>query len=162
MLEMQAVIGRIQLRKMDAWTAQRQANAEMIADVCRRFPAVRVPRVPAEVRHAHYRLYLFVETHKLAPGWSRDRIIEEILSCGVPCYHGACPEIYLEKAFDGTAYRPAQRLPVAQELGETSLMLLVHPTLTKANMKKACAVLAHVLGMASSGRNEESGVKDAA
>jgi len=51
----------------------------------------------------------------------------------------------LEKAFDGTGWRPAERLPVARELGETSLMFLVHPTLTVAEIEQTCAVLAEVM-----------------
>jgi len=52
-----------------------------------------------------------------------------INALGVPCFSGSCSEVYLEKAFDNTAFRPAARLPHAKELGETSLMFLVHPTL---------------------------------
>lgn len=66
----------------------------------------------------------------------------------VPCYHGSCSEIYLEKAFDQTGFRPATRLPVAQALGETSLMLLVHPTLTDNELDRACAALDEVLSQA--------------
>ncbi len=58
-------------------------------------------------------------------------------------------EVYLEKAFDGTGYRPAQPLPVARELGETSIMFLVHPTLTAAEIDKTCAVLQEVMGLAT-------------
>ena len=56
-------------------------------------------------------------------------IVEEINSAGVPCFTGSCPEKYREKAFVDAGYVPEQRLPVAKELGETSLMFLVHPTL---------------------------------
>ena len=84
----------------------------------------------------------------MADGWSRDRIIEEISTQGVPCYQGSCSEVYLEKAFDGTGWRPEVRLPVARELGETSLMFLVHPTLTDAEIQKTCDVLDSVLKQA--------------
>lgn len=67
----------------------------------------------------------------------------------VPCYQGSCPEVYLEKAFDGTGWRPTERLPVARELGETSLMWLVHPTLTEAEIQKTCGVMSAVLDEAS-------------
>ena len=85
----------------------------------------------------------------LAKGWSRDRILREINAAGVPCYQGSCPEVYLEKAFHGTGWRPASRLPVAQELGETSLMFLVHPTLTEAEVAKTCETASRVLAAAS-------------
>ena len=85
----------------------------------------------------------------LAEGWSRDRIIAAINDAGVPCYQGSCSEVYLEKAFDDTGWRPATPLPNARELGETSLMLLVHPTLTAAEMAKTARVLTEVVTAAS-------------
>jgi dTDP-4-amino-4,6-dideoxygalactose transaminase len=150
MLEMQAVIGRIQLQRMPLWSSQRHANAERIAAVCRCFPVVRVPQVPPDIQHAYYKFYTFVESHFLAEAWSRDRIIDEIVARGVPCLYGSCAEVYLEKAFDDTSYRPLRRLPTAKLLGETSLMFLIHPTLTTAEMEKTCAVIHEVLEMASS------------
>lgn len=149
MLEMQAVIGRIQLQRMPHWTAQRQSNAEQINAVCRRFAAVRVLTVPSDYVHAHYKHYVFVEPQYLAHGWTRDRIIHEIELRNVPCMPGTCSEVYLEKAFDNTGYRPSSRLKVAQELGETSIMLLVHPTLTNSDMRHTCQALTEVLAMAS-------------
>lgn len=145
MLEIQAAIGRIQLRRMSLWTAQRQANAERIRAACQQYANVRVPHVPANVQHANYKYYVFVVPEKLADGWTRDRIVNEISARGVPCMLGTCPEVYLEKAFDNTDYRPVNRLKVAQELGETSMMFLVHPTLTVQDMDKTCQVIGEVL-----------------
>jgi dTDP-4-amino-4,6-dideoxygalactose transaminase len=143
MLEMQAVVGRIQLRHMSDWTVQRTRNAVRIWDTCRKYPAIRVPTL--NKGHAHYKCYVYVHPERLVEGWSRDRIIEEIAALGVPCYQGSCSEVYLEKAFDGTGFRPAERLPVARRLGEASIMFLVHPTLTKEEMDKTCAVIDRVL-----------------
>ena len=148
MLETQAVIGRIQLRRMPSWIVQRQVNAKRIAAVCRQYAVVRVPVVPADLEHAFYKYYVFVEPDQLAHGWTRDRIVSEISARGVSCTQGSCSEVYLEKAFDGTAYRPKQRLQVAKELGETSAMFLVHPTLTDAEMDRTCQVIGEVLSMA--------------
>jgi dTDP-4-amino-4,6-dideoxygalactose transaminase len=148
MLEMQAAIGRIQLRRMADWTAARTNNALMLKAVMARHPLVRVPAVPEGIDHAWYKFYAFVRPEHLADGWTRDRIVEEINRNGVPCFQGSCSEVYLEKAFDGTPWRPAERLPVAKELGETSLMMLVHPTLTRAEMDKACMLLDEVLTQA--------------
>jgi len=92
---------------------------------------------------------VYVQPDHLATGWSRDRIVEAINAQGVPCYQGSCSEVYLEKAFDNTGWRPVERLPVARELGETSLMFLVHPTLTQAEIAKTCAVIGQVLGEAT-------------
>ncbi|MNY43673.1 hypothetical protein D3C86_1786470 [compost metagenome] len=90
-----------------------------------------------------------MQPEKLAAGWSRDRIVEVIQAQGVPCYQGSCSEVYLESAFDDTGWRPADRLPVARELGETSLMFLVHPTLTSVELNRSCTVIAQVLEEAS-------------
>lgn len=95
--------------------------------------------------HAQYKFYAYLRPENLAAGWSRDRIIHEMNAAGVPCFQGSCSEVYLEKAFDGTGWRPEHRLPVAKELGETSVMWLVHPTLTEAEMQKTAQVIASVL-----------------
>lgn len=149
MMEMQAVIGRIQLRRIDAWHARRLANAERIWDCARQLPGLRIPHIPGDIVHAAYKCYVFVEPQQLAVGWDRDRILGEINARGVPCFYGSCSEVYLEKAFDDTGWSPAARLPVAKELGETSLMFLVHPTLTDAEIDKTCTVLAEVMAEAA-------------
>lgn len=138
MTEMQAVIGRIQLARMDEWTAARTENAQAIIDACKPWVAkgyLSVPRLEdtaefANCVHAYYKLYVYVQPNNLPEGWSRDRIITEINQLKVPCFSGSASEVYLEKAFDGTGLRPEIRLPIAKQLGETSLMFLVHPTLT--------------------------------
>ncbi len=152
MLEVQGAVGRIQLRRMADWTALRTRHAEAVQAACRPHAAVRVPAFPdqdGQSAHAHYKCYVYVRPERLAAGWSRDRIVEAIVAQGVPCYQGSCSEVYLEKAFDGTGWRPAERLPAARELGETSLMFLVHPTLTAAEVEKTCDVVGRVLGQAS-------------
>jgi len=145
MLEVQAAIGRIQLRRMPEWHARRKANAATILRAAQKLAALRSPEPPANVEHAWYRVYVFVRPERLKPGWSRDRIIAEIVQRSVPCYQGSCPEVYLEKAFDPTEFRPRARLPIAKELGETSLMFLVHPTLTDAEIMRTCEVLTEVV-----------------
>ncbi|EKP0298372.1 DegT/DnrJ/EryC1/StrS family aminotransferase [Aeromonas veronii] len=149
MMEMQAVIGRIQLKRMADWTAKRIANAAQLDAVAANYPLLRLVDVPADFIHAEYKHYFFVNEDYLAEGWSRDRIIDEVVARGVPCYQGSCSEVYLEKAFDNTPWRPKQRLPHAKLLGETSLMMLVHPTLSADEMLRSCQALAEVLALAS-------------
>ncbi|HST45411.1 MAG TPA: DegT/DnrJ/EryC1/StrS aminotransferase family protein [Luteimonas sp.] len=148
MLELQSVIGRLQLARMADWTARRTRHAEAILGAARAQPVVRVPVLPQGSVHAHYKAYVYVERERLAPGWSRDRIVNEIAALGVPCFQGSCSEVYLEKAFDGTGWRPAERLPVARELGETSVMFLVHPTLTDEEIERTCAAMTQVFSQA--------------
>lgn len=149
MTEVQAAIGRIQLTRMSDWTQRRTANARAIWNAARSLPALRVPEISADIVHAAYKCYVFVRPKMLASGWSRDRILEELNAAGVPAYSGSCSEVYLEKAFDNTGWRPAQRLPVAKALGETSLMFLVHPTLTPAEINKTCTMLTDVMARAT-------------
>ncbi|MDY6981051.1 MAG: DegT/DnrJ/EryC1/StrS aminotransferase family protein [Pseudomonadota bacterium] len=149
MTEMQAAIGRIQLKRMGEWHESRKRNAQMILDAAHTCEALRVPTVPGDIEHAWYKCYMFVRPDRLRTGWNRDRIIEAINERSVPCFSGSCSEVYLEKAFDDTSWRPESRLPVARELGETSLMFLVHPTLTEQEIKKTCAVLVEVIRKAS-------------
>ncbi len=147
--EIQAAIGRIQLKRLPGWRARRQANSEEIDTICRNFAALRVPDVPSDLEHARYKHYVFVRPERLKSGWSRDRIIDAITQLGVPCYQGGCSEVYLEKAFDDTKFRPRERLPVARELGETSLMFLVHPSLTEEEIQMTCSAISQVVAMAS-------------
>ena len=144
MLEMQAVIGRIQLKRMPEWTAKRTIHAHTILEACSKWKAKGYLSVPTlermpefiDCKHAYYKLYVYVRPESLPDDWSRDRIIEAINDLKVPCYSGSASEVYLEKAFADTGLRPATRLPIAQQLGETSLMFLVHPTLTSAEIEK--------------------------
>ena len=145
MLEVQAAIGRLQLQKLPAWTAQRQRNASVLAGRFLALPALRVPTVPEGSDHAQYKFYVYVQPEQLRAGWDRDRIMAEVVARGAPCYTGTCSEIYLEKAFVDAGLGPKQRLPVAQELGETSLMFLVHPGLTEADMNAVADVVEEVV-----------------
>ena len=162
MTEMQAAIGRIQLGRMAVWTDKRGANAKTIANALEPFAKedgpIRLPKFLCTSGsatphnkgcvHAYYKFYAYVRPQNFAPDWSRDRIVEEITARGTPCFQGSCSEVYLERAFDGTGWRPEPRLPIAKELGETSLMFLVHPTLTKGEMDKTAATLGEILSLA--------------
>ena len=161
MLEVQGAIGHIQLKRMTEWTEKRAANALAVKGAFEAFEAVRVPEFKcnqacaktcaskSNCKHAYYKAYVYINPDKLKVGWSRDRIIEELNALGVPCFQGGCSEVYLEKAFDGTGFRPAERLPITKALGENSLMLLVHPTLTTANIQTTKDAIKQVLSSAS-------------
>ena len=147
--EMQSAIGRIQLKRMPEWTEKRTANAQALINVLGQYDSIRMPLTSPENQNAFYKLYSYVEPDRLSEGWSRDRIVAEINAKGIPCMQGSCSEIYLEKAFDGTGWRPKQSLPVAEELGEKSLMFLVHPTLSRANIEDAVTAVRDILNTAT-------------
>lgn len=168
MIEIQAVIGRIQLKRMLSWTAIRNKYAAQIKSALKQFGGnnglIRMPQLfcsgcvqkncdvnLAESQgcvHAYYKLYVYLRLEHLGLGWSRDRIIGEIYKQGVPCFSGSCSEVYLEKAFDGREYRPKKRLPNAKELGETSLIFLIHPTLTAEEVKYTIQVATQIFNEA--------------
>jgi len=140
MTEMQAAIGRIQLKRMTDWHKKRLSNANSIWSAAKQCKGLRVPNIPDHIEHAAYKCYVFVNGDVEL----RDKIIKEINEKGVPCYSGSCSEVYLEKAFENTGFRPKERLSNAKKLGETSLMFLVHPTLTEEEIQKTCDVLTEV------------------
>lgn len=145
MMEMQAVIGRIQLKKMPEWTAKRIANMQKIYTAFADNLYFTVHRPSNDYVHAAYKCYVQVNNEKLPEGWSRDRIMGEINALNVPCFSGSCSEVYLEHAFDGTSWRPEQRLANAQKLGDNSLMFLVHPTLSDESINKTVTVIQQVV-----------------
>lgn len=148
MTEFQGAIGRIQLAKLDAWVAKRRSNALRLAEGLKGIEVLRIPLPGTHIQHAYYKFYAFIDTSRLRSGWTRDRIVAEVSSHGVPCFSGSCSEVYLERAFDGSDSRPAQRLPVARELGDTSLMFPVHPTLSLEHMDRTCDVVGDVIAEA--------------
>ena len=148
MTEMQAAIGRIQLKRMPDWHNKRINNANKIWNIAKQCKGLRMPTIPDYIEHAAYKCYVFVKPNELKNDWSRDRVIQAINTLEVPCYSGSCSEVYLEKAFDGTGLRPKERLPNAKELGETSLMFLVHPTLTKDEIQQTCEAITSVMELA--------------
>ncbi len=145
--EMQSAMGRVLLRKLDSQVAIRRGHAERLNAAFSEIPALRTTLPPADTFHSYYKYYVFVRPELLAAGWDRDRIQAAILAEGIPCLSGSCSEIYLEKAFEGL--RPQYRLPVACELGETSLMFLVHPTLSDVEIDDTIAAVRKVMEHAS-------------
>jgi dTDP-4-amino-4,6-dideoxygalactose transaminase len=147
--EVQGAIGLLQLGKLDAWRAARQQHAATLTRAFMQIPALRLTVPPPDIEHAYYKYYVFLNPELLQADWSRDRIIAELVAAGVPCFSGACSEIYLEKAFDTVPSKPKTRLPVARELGETSLMFMVHPNLSAEWMAQVCAAVTAVFARAS-------------
>ena len=146
--EFQSALGRTLLRKLPRMVEARRRNAAILTQAFTQHDALRVPQPPSHIGHSYYKYYAFVRPEKLRSGWTRDRILSAIVAEGIPCFTGSCSEIYLEKAFT-PELRPTERLTVAQELGETSLMFLVHPTLSEFDMHDTCRAVAKVLEAAT-------------
>jgi len=131
--EIQASIGRVLLRKIADQVEKRRSNAAILSKSFARIPSLRVTTPPLDVHHSYYKYYVFLRPEMLRPSWDQKRVIKAISAEGIPCFSGTCSEIYLEAAFPN-ALRPPEPLPIARELGETSLMFLVHPTLGEREM----------------------------
>ena len=157
MTEIQAAIGRIQLQKMDQWTKKRNRNQNAIWKNCRTLNLIRTPEFNAKSWkffhegniHAAYKCYIFINKDRLKSGWSRDKIIKEITKLGVPCFSGSCSEVYLEKAFTKSKFKPKKRLKSAKELGETSLCFLIHPSLTIKEVDFTCKTITTIANRAT-------------
>ncbi len=146
--EMQSAIGRAQLGKLGGWYGRRRRSASILHDALGDLPALRMPWPEDGFEHGFYRVYAYVEPERLREGWSRDRLAQVITAAGVPCMQGSCSEIYRERAFP-LAWCPAAPLPVAAELGRTSVAMLVHPTLDDDDVRHAAAVIRDVVMQAS-------------
>ena len=146
--EVQSAIGRIMLRRLPEMTGAREKNANLLAQAFANISGLRVVTPPAEFRCSFYRYNVYLRPELLRPGWNRDRILAALNAEGIPCGVGGCGEIYMEKAFSSSV-RPVQRLPIARELGETSLSFFVHPTLTEQDMSDTCGAVEKVMRAAS-------------
>jgi dTDP-4-amino-4,6-dideoxygalactose transaminase len=159
MTEMQSAMGRVLLRKVPEWIEIRRRNADRLTSSLSRMPGLRIPTPPQGSHHAYYKYYAFVRPELLQAGWNRDKIMQEIAGESVPCFVGSCSEIYLEKAF--VERRKHERLPIARRLGETSLMLLVHPTLSDQHIALTCQAVGKVMSQATRHEAARAGVPSA-
>ncbi|GAB4249962.1 MAG: DegT/DnrJ/EryC1/StrS aminotransferase family protein [Thermoleophilia bacterium] len=147
--EVQSAIGRVQLRKLESWVERRRVHAQRMSTALAPLLGLRVPQPPAHVRHSCYRFYAYVRPERLKPGCSRDRILGAFAMRGIPAMSGSCSEVYLEKCFTKAGLAPRGRLPVARELGETSLAFPVDHTVTEEEVERWCAVVADVMAEAT-------------
>ena len=154
--ELQAAIGRVQLRKLDGWIETRSRLATVYRQRLSALSALRIPEVPGRVRHAWYRFYAYLDLAALKPGWTRDRVVAAIVESGARAFAGSCSEIYRERAFADVDFAPKDRLPVAHELGESSLAFLVHPTMTELDAHAACDAIAGRRPAGNTLRNSEA------
>jgi dTDP-4-amino-4,6-dideoxygalactose transaminase len=147
MTEMQAALGRVALTKVPRWVEIRRCHASRLTKTLSGLPGLRIAKVPDAVHHAYYKYYAFLLPEMLRDGWDRNAVMQAINAEGVPCFVGSCSEIYLEKAFITRRKHPS--LPVARVLGDTSLMFLVHPTLSDEHIAFTCQTIERVMAMAS-------------
>lgn len=147
--EMQSAIGRIQLMKLDNWINIRSRNASILIEILGQLNSIRIPIPPSNIKHSWYKFHCYLNQDSLKSDWNREKIINAINNKGYPAFFGSCSEIYLEKRFTKFGLSPTNRLPIAKELGETSLMFLVHPTINEEKMNDYANAIKSVLEIAS-------------
>lgn len=145
--EMQSAIGRYQLGLVDDWVSERRQNVDTFNGALEDVEGIRLTIPDNQAFHACYKYYFFIEPERLASGWDRDRVVAEIHQRGAPCFTGSCPEIYREQGFVGL-YGQQESLPVSKELGETSVMMNVHPGITPTLITECAEVVRSVMKQA--------------
>jgi dTDP-4-amino-4,6-dideoxygalactose transaminase len=134
MPEVASAIGRIQLRRLPWWVATRRQHAATLRATLSQHPAVTIPQPPEHAVHSYYKFYAYLNPAALDEGVCRDEIVRRLQEAGVPAGSGSCSEIYLERAFQEAGLAPAEPCLAARQLGETSLMFVVHPTLSSEDV----------------------------
>lgn len=134
MTEMQAAIGRVQLRKLPQWLAQRRANAEALASALSDLPGIVVDAPAAHVRPAWYKFYFRIDDRVLPKGLTRSDIIAGLMQLGIPCGSGSCPDMSREAAFEERAPRRDGDLANAHWLGARTIMFPVDHLLDQDDM----------------------------
>ena len=147
--ELQSSIGRVQIKRLKHWSDIRTKNARLLWKGLKDCSCLRIPLPKENLVHAWYKFHCYLNVDLLLEEWSRDRVISEINQEGYPAFSGSCSEVYLEKCFRNAELAPLKRLPNAKELGETSLMFLVHPTITEEQMFNYIKVIKSICMKAS-------------
>ena len=140
MTDIHAAIGRVQLRKVAAWTEQRRANAAWLdahlADV------VVVPPVREGCTHVYHQYTVRVAG---ASGAERDRMVralreEHRVGCGV--YYPTPNHQLVSLA----RFAPAHELPVTARAAAEVISLPVHPSLSEGDLERVAAAVHAVVG----------------
>jgi dTDP-4-amino-4,6-dideoxygalactose transaminase len=148
MTEMQAAIGRIQLKTLDSKLKIRNAIANLYLNElkdyylkyhllqkpdlkCKTCPFKKNEKKCNKCLHAFYRLNLFINKNKI----NQIELINQLNKNKINCSVGSCPEIYREKIFKKFKLYQKQRLPNAKLLGESSIMFPIDPGRSVAKMK---------------------------
>jgi len=151
MTEFQAAIGLKQLGKLSRWVEKRNQHANAIIEVLKSFNFISVPVLNSNAgnHNAYYRLYatvnpnykaVFIENESL-----RDTIVNQLVKEGVPCFSGACSEIYREKLFVDLGYIPRMPCTNAKFFSEHAFCFLVHHTITSSQMDHITLIIRSTL-----------------
>lgn len=124
--ELQAAIGREQLKRLTAWTERRRANAAFFDA---HLPAMFAkPRSPEGAYHVYHQYTVSL------PAEFRDDALEGLRSRGIGADVYYPTPVPAQPAFEGPA--AAERYPNAHSASKTVMSLPVHPKLSEADLER--------------------------
>lgn len=151
MTEVQAAVGRVQLKSLEGFVRQRNLNAQLLSTYLEGFGFLREPKhsakTPKNSINSYYRYYLLLDDDYVKRVRSRDEVGQLVNKMGGTCFAGSCSELYLEGAFHGVSIYPQVRFSNASKYAQDSLAFLVHPNLTEEELVQNAKVLSQVLSM---------------
>ena len=138
--DIQAAIGIVQMKKLDAMVQQRTAQARRYDAALAGIDEVEPPYVPPYATHA-YSSYLI----RLRPGacMDRDTLLRRMAERGISCRSGIQPlhqEPFYEARYAGVHF------PASEDAARTTMFLPIFPGLTEEQQDRVIAELRSALG----------------
>jgi len=145
--DVQAAIGRAQLRRLSEWQQRRTAIAErydmLLADV----PGIALPPRPADGAHAWH---LYIIRIRPSFGMHRDAAADYLAQVGIETTVHFIPIHHLPYYRDLVGAENCAELSTADRVFPELLSLPMHPGLTEADVARVCQTLASLGGSARS------------
>ena len=158
MTEMQAAIGREQLKTLDKQIKKRNFMANLyfnrLKDYYQKYNIFKKPDFKCQTCplkqnskkcnkcvNAYYRLNLFINKNKI----NRIKLLDQLNKNKIECSVGSCPEIYREKIFKKLKLSPKKRLHNAKLLGETSIMFPINSYKSSTKIKSEINSIKEIL-----------------
>ena len=138
MTDLQAAIGRAQLRHLDRWQRRRAELAAAYGRGLAGIPGLRTPRTPAGGRHAWH---LYVIALDPAVGWERDGFIEALSDRGIDCSVHFIP-LHHQPYFIRQLGDVTGQFPGADRAFEGLVSLPLHPKLDDRDVERVCTEIA--------------------
>ena len=130
MTDIHAAIGRVQLRKLPAWTIQRQKNAAYLSA---NLKGVIAPYVAPNTTHAFHQYTVRIPGEDAA---KRDHFMTTIRERGI-----GCGVYYPTPIHRLPSFRLELDLPETEKVIKECVSLPVHPSLTQADLEKIVSVV---------------------
>lgn len=121
--DFQAALGRKQLEKLSAWTAQRRENARYLIEALADLPGIAPQRTTPRATHAYHQL-----TFVLGDAHDRDTVVHALQDRGVGCMVYYPIPLHQQPIF--SQHGGAQRLPASESAAARVFSVPVHPNLS--------------------------------